>query len=102
MLQKISRGKKYSVIIDMISKFHQITLDENSVKDTAFMGIFIFCIPFGLKGAPANFQKLMFSIVLLSLIYIILEVCIDDIIFYAETKEKVYNTRLVFERFRHC
>ena len=102
MLQKISRGKKYSVIIDMISKFHQITLDENSVKDTAFMGIFIFCIPFGLKGAPAYFQKLMSSIVLLSLIYIILEVYIDDIIIYGETEEEiVYNTLLVFQRFRH-
>jgi len=57
------------------------------------------CIPFGLKGAPAYFQKLMATEVLSGLIYDILELYIDDIIILAQSEiELLERIRLVFER----
>ena len=52
--------------MDMTSGYHQIPVHENSRRFTAFitfLGVFQWlCVPFGLKGAPAYFQKNHFHI----------------------------------------
>ena len=53
--------------IDMTSGYHQIGIHENSRPYTAFI---TYLGTFGLKGAPAYFQKLISTVVLLGLIYI--------------------------------
>lgn len=106
MLRRLgTKSPKYFAKIDMTSGYHQIGIHENSRSYTAFityLGIFTWlCIPFGLKGAPAYFQKLISTIVLLGLIYIIVELYIDDIIIHGQSEnEFLINIRLVFERFR--
>ena len=106
MLQRVGAAKpKYFATIDMTAGYHQIAMDSVSQKYTAFitfLGIFQWlCIPFGLKGAPAYFQKLMSTVVLVGLIYVILELYIDDIIIYASNEaDFIQNIQRVFERFR--
>lgn len=54
-------------------------------------------MPFGLKGAPATFQKLMTSIV--GYLYRFVQVYLYNIIVYSQTEEEHYNhLRLVLER----
>ncbi len=55
----------------------------------------------GLKGAASYFQLMMASKVLAALLYIFVELYLDDVLVYA-TKEKEFLERLrvVFERFR--
>jgi hypothetical protein len=65
------------------------------------MGVFNWVrVPMGLKGAAAYFQKMMATILLAGLLYIILEIYLDDIIVYG-TNEDEFVSRLntVFERF---
>ena len=90
MLQRIRRYRaKYFATLDMTSGFHQVIMDDASQAYTAFItfsDVFIWLVvPFGLKGAPAYFQKLLATIVLSGLIYIICELYIDDILVYACT-----------------
>ena len=105
-LQRIGTHKpKYFAKLDMTSGYHQISMDPDSQKYTAFityLGLFKWlCIPFGLKGAPAHFQKVMATIVLQGLLYKILEVYLDDILIYATTEQELVNrVQLVLERFR--
>jgi hypothetical protein len=55
----------------------------------------------GLKGAPSFFQKMMASVVLVGLVYLICEVYLDDIITYGMTIEEfMQNLRKIFERLR--
>ena len=104
MLRRIGDKKpKYFATLDLTAGYHQIRMDSDSVKYTAFitfLGIYEWlCIPFGLKGAPAYFQKLMATEVLSGLIYDILELYIDDIIIFAQSeKELLERIELVFER----
>ena len=106
MLRRIGqRRPKRMARLDMTWGYWQIMMAEASRKYTAFLvflGLFQWlCVPFGLKGAPAYFQKCLSSIVLVGLIYNILEVYIDDILVYGQNdKELLDNLRLVFERFR--
>ena len=62
----------------------------NSRKFTAFitfMGVFEWLrVPMGLKGAPAYFQGVMATIVLVGMIYTICELYLDDILIYAKTE----------------
>ena len=76
-------------------------MDDASQAYTAFitfLGVFNwFVVPFGLKGAPAYFQKLLAIIVLSGLIYIIWELHMDDILVYACTfVDFLKHLRLVF------
>lgn len=94
----------YFTILDLASGFHQIEMDENSISKTAFntdKGHFEFCrVPFGLKNAPATFQRLM-NHVLRDYINKICLVYLDDIIILGTSlKEHIENIRKIFKRLK--
>lgn len=91
-------GAKYFSVCDLASGFHQIEMDPADSHKTAFttpFGHYEFKrMPFGLKKAPATFQRLM-DLVLTGLQGEELFVYMDDIVVYAsslEEHERKYNT----------
>lgn len=97
-------GMQYFSTLDLSSGFHQIEIKEEDKEKTAFStpeGHFEYVrMPFGLKGAPATFQRLM-NEVLRGLIGSICFVYIDDIVCYGKTlKESIENLESVFKRLR--
>jgi len=82
---------KYFSIFDLASGFHQILMDKDDKHKTAFStpyGHFEYNrMPFGLKNAPATFQRLMDQ-VLPGLQGIELFVYLDDIVIYARSLEE--------------
>ena len=100
-----SLGKsKYFSTVDCASGFWQIPLREEDRPKTAFSteyGHFGYkSMPFGLKGAPATFQRLM-STVLSGIQRLKCLVYLDDIVVFGETLQS-HNDRLreVFARLR--
>jgi len=96
-------GARYFSICDLASGFHQIKMDPADGHKTAFtpFGHYEFDrMPFGLKNAPATFQRLM-DLVLTGLQGEGLFVYMDDIVIYAsslEEHERKYNA--LIERLR--
>ena len=84
-------GSKYMSILDLIRGFHQIPMDPADAHKTAFStphGHYEFTrMPFGLKNAPATFQRLMDQ-VLTGLQGVELFVYMDDIVVYASSLEE--------------
>ncbi|XP_045468252.1 uncharacterized protein LOC123676417 [Harmonia axyridis] len=84
-------NKKYFTTLDLASGFHQIEMDEESIEKTAFTvdnGHYEFLrMPFGLKNAPATFQRLMNN-TLKDYIGKICHIYMDDIIIFSETVEQ--------------
>lgn len=84
-------GAKYFSTLDLASGFHQIPMEEKSKHKTAFstpFGFFEFNkMPFGLKNAPATFQRMM-DMVLSGLQGVELFVYMDDIVIYASSLEE--------------
>lgn len=91
----------YFTTLDLKSGFHQIEMNSKDIEKTAFstgQGHFEFTrMPFGLKNAPATFQRAMHSI-LADFIGIICFVYLDDIIIIGtickitlKTFRKYYN-----------
>jgi len=97
-------NSRYFSTIDCASSFHQIPLRAEDRPKTAFStdyGHFEYkSMPFGLKGAPATFQRLM-SVVLSGMQGLKSLCYLDDILVFGETL-KVHNDRLrdVFARLR--
>lgn len=96
ILDKLGNAK-YFTTLDLTSGFHQIPLSKESVEKTAFStpyGHFEFLrMPFGLKNAPACFQRMMNN-VLNELQGKVCFVYLDDIVVFGETL-KQHNERLI-------
>jgi hypothetical protein len=96
LLERIGRQSpknKYFAVIDLTSGYHQLAIDKDSRKFTAFLTRFGLLewarLPMGLKGAASWFQQQIATKVLAGLIEKICELYIDDIIVYAETQEEL-------------
>lgn len=85
ILDRLGKAQ-YFTVLDLASGFHQIEVDPKDVPKTAFNvdhGKYEFVrMPFGLKNAPATFQRLMDS-VLRKHLGIRCFVYMDDIIIYS-------------------
>lgn len=102
-----AKRARYFAVLDLTSGYHQIPLAQNSRRFTAFMtfmGLFEFVkVPFGLKGAPAYFQRMMETKVLVGLVHNQCEVYIDDIIVFGRTEDEfIGNLRAVLECLKRC
>lgn len=106
MLRRVGdKRPKYFAVMDLTSGYHQAPLSVNSRKFTAFicfLGILEWLrVPMGLKGAPSYFQRVLATIVLSGLMYVICELYIDDVLVFGNTEQEfIANLRKVFERFR--
>ncbi|CAK9816796.1 Retrovirus-related Pol polyprotein from transposon 412 [Anthophora quadrimaculata] len=103
ILDHLGKSKFFSAL-DLSSGFHQIAMDENSKKYTAFstpQGHFQYRrMPFGLKNAPATFQR-MIDNALRGLIGKICFAYLDDIVVFGTTiEEHNRNLATVFQRLR--
>jgi len=78
---------KYFSVFDLTSGFHQILMDKNDKHKTPYGHFEYNRMPFGLKNAPATFQRLMDQ-VLTGLQGTELFVYLDDIIIYARSLEE--------------
>jgi len=88
--------------LDLAKGFHQIEIDERDIHKTAFSvedGHYEFLrMPFGLKTAPATFQRLM-NYVLKEYINKICLVYLDDIIIYSTSlEEHIDSLNKIFKR----
>jgi hypothetical protein len=105
ILDKLGKCNYFSTI-DMKSGFHQIEMCEEDIPKTAFNvenGHFEFVrMPFGLKNAPATFQRVMDN-VLNGLQNEICLVYLDDVIVFSTSlQEHIVNLRQVFQRLREA
>lgn len=96
----------YFTTLDLKSGFHQIEMDENSRQKTAFstdLGHYEFLrMPFGLKNAPATFQRAMNSI-LGELIGTVCYVYLDDVIVFGRSlNEHITNLGKVLEKLENA
>ncbi|MBW0466784.1 hypothetical protein O181_006499 [Austropuccinia psidii MF-1] len=87
-LEKLEKAK-YITKMDFMKGFHQNGVKPNSMKllkITHHMGIYEYTrIPFGIKNAPAPFQRMMDTIFQEKMLEGWMVVYIDDIIIYSET-----------------
>lgn len=99
-------GNAFFSALDMESGYWQVEVDERDKEKTAFIchqGLFEFNVmPFGLRNAPATFQRLM-QLVLQGLTWQACLVFIDDVIVMGRTIAE-HNDRLraVLERLREA
>lgn len=106
MIQRIGTKKpKVFGVMDMTSGYHQAPLSPTARLLTAFIcfaGLFHWLrVPMGLKNAAAYFQKMMATVVLSGIIYVMCELYIDDVfVFGKDETEFLENLRHVFERMR--
>ncbi|KAJ3697529.1 hypothetical protein LUZ61_001234 [Rhynchospora tenuis] len=89
ILKKVGNSKIYSKF-DLKSGFHQVAMDPESIEWTAFVvpgGLYEWLVmPFGLKNAPAVFQRKMDTCFKGTENFI--AVYIDDILVFSETEEQ--------------
>lgn len=110
MIRSLGQAK-YFTVLDLKSGYWQIPMDEQSKAYTAFStpdgGQFEFNVmPFGLKNAPATFQKMM-THVLAGYIGQFTMAYLDDVVVYSDDLDShLKHLRLVFERLQvhglHC
>ncbi len=88
LVQKVRRSGVLSTV-DLTSGFHQIPMEESSSNMTTFvspLGKYRFLrMPFGLKNAPAVFQKVMDKI--LCMVKDCCDVYIDDVVIFSKDWE---------------
>ena len=95
---------KYFTTLDLASGYHQVALSDEDRQKTAFStidGHFEFLrMPFGLKTAPATFQRMM-NTVLTGINGIKCFVYLDDIVVYGKSlDDHIERLTAVFDRFR--
>lgn len=95
------RNKKVFTVIDLRSGFHQIRLRSSDTEKTAFSvnnGKYEFLrLPFGLKNAPAIFQRALDDI-LRKHIGVICFIYMDDIIIFGEDEDEcLRNMETIFK-----
>jgi hypothetical protein len=106
LLQRIgTKRAKYFATLDFTAGYHQLPLDEESKKYTAFItsdGVYEWNrVPMGPKGAPAYFQQHMQHTVFPDMTQRILEIYLDDIITWASDGDTlVDNLRKILQRLR--
>ena len=90
ILEQLGNAQYFSTF-DLASGFHQIKMHPEDSHKTAFSTLFskyeFSRMPFGLRNAPATFQRLM-NIVLSGLNGTEMFVYLDDVIIYAKTLEE--------------
>ena len=105
-LQRLGTHRpKLFAVMDFTSGYHQAPLSASSQIFSAFitwMGVYQWTrVAMGLKGAAGYFQRVMATVVLMTLIYYICELYIDDVIVHAQDAASFLSRlRQVFERFR--
>ena len=90
-------------LIDFTARYHQTPLDKYSRVFTAFIcafGLFQWThVAMGLKGSGPYFQRIMASVVLVGLVYIICKTYIDDVLIHGRSEEHfLVNLRKVLDR----
>ena len=95
---------KYFTALDLKSGYYQIKIRDKDTPKTAFscrFGNYEYRVmPFGLKNAPATFQRLM-NYVFKDLLDVCVLVYLDDILIFSKTREEhLKHIRIVFERLR--
>lgn len=103
ILEKLGRCQ-YFTTLDLAKGFHQIEICQKDIPKTAFSvegGHYEFLrMPFGLKTAPATFQRLMNN-VLNDLVNKVCLVYLDDIIIFSTSlKEHLESLTKVFKRLK--
>jgi transposase InsO family protein len=96
------QGARTFAVIDMKSGYQQVPMSADSVELTAFgtrYGQFEYLsMPFGLRNAPATYQRMM-NAVLGELVDSVCVVYLDDILVYARDDDELRGrVRMVFER----
>ena len=99
---------KYFSTLDLASGYWQVQVEENSKEKTAFIthqGLYEFnTMPFGLKNAPAVFQRLMQRVLMglnLDNGPDFVSVYIDDVLVFSRTfEEHLKHLKLVIQRLR--
>ena len=99
-------GVRYFSTLDLAAGYWQVPMHPDSVEKTAFVshaGSYEFLVmPFGLKNAPATFQRLMAN-VLAGLPQRVCMDYIDDILVVGQTfEEHLENLRTVLQRLREA
>lgn len=100
ILDKLGRAQ-YFTTLDLAKGYHQIRMHQDDIHKTAFItpkGLYEYTrMPFGLKNAPATFQRLMNEI-LRDFINKICVVYLDDIlIFSTSLQEHISSIRKIFQ-----
>lgn len=99
-------GSEYFTTLDLASGYHQVPIETKDKEKTAFstnLGHFQFKrMPFGLKGGPATFQRLMDQ-TLQGLLSTDCFVYLDDIVVYSNSlKNHLEKLEKIFERIQNA
>ena len=97
-------GAKIFTTVDLTKGYWQVPVKESDREKTAFSchrGLYEFnTMPFGLKGAPATFQRLMTN-VLGEFNWKILLIYLDDVIIYSRSLDEHFeHLNRVFDKIR--
>lgn len=98
------QGKRIFSVLDIAWGFWQVPMDPTDIPKTAFStsdGHFEWtCMPMGLKGAPATFQRIIQTI-LADLLYSCVINYLDDLIIYSDNEEDHFkHLNMVFEKLK--